>query len=336
MAQGRLIENAKKRWGTFERFFKPSRGVPSCAGISGGRTSGLMAALLDPEIHLTFQNTGREHPKTLDFLRNLEESLGRKITWLEFRAPKKKGAPPRDFEFAEVSYATADRSGGPFESFMASIADYRATKGEEAISPWARQRICTAYMKQKVKDRWAKRNGWDSFDTFLGLRYDEPARVNRIKDLCTDRYDFSAPLSDARITKADVLQFWSEQSFDLDLLDRQGNCTACFLKDQSDLSRVLQEPETEADWWIRMEKTYRNFGGSRFAGYEVLRNEGPMRIKIEQDLRRGAAPVNPGVEDRRFKLVVLQETRRLKGELESFSCSCEQSMAQGLQEELDF
>jgi hypothetical protein len=121
--------------------FSASKSDHSFAGISGGATSGMMAALLPPYVRLCFENTGREHPNTYEFLRELATALGREITWLEFRKPQVKGARPRDFDFAVVDYATADRSGGPFEAFMEAIAEYRETKGEPPLSPWARQRI---------------------------------------------------------------------------------------------------------------------------------------------------------------------------------------------------
>jgi len=78
---------------------------------------------------LTFANTGREHPATYDFVRDLEQGLGREIVWLELRPPKVHGGPPRDFEFERVTYATADRRGGPFNILLRCLAEYRATKG---------------------------------------------------------------------------------------------------------------------------------------------------------------------------------------------------------------
>lgn len=97
-----------------------SRG-PSFAGISGGATSGMMAALLPHDTVLTFQNTGRELPRTLDFLDELDAALGRRIVWLEFRKPRVKGAAPKDFEYAVVNYHTADRSGRPFEELLEAL-----------------------------------------------------------------------------------------------------------------------------------------------------------------------------------------------------------------------
>lgn len=304
------------------------RGVPAFAGISGGRTSAMMSAMLDPRVVLTFQNTGREHPNTLTFLQRLEDALQRPIVWLEWRPPPQKGDPPRKFGFEVISFRTAARNGEPFRACLQALADFRATKGEEPIAPWAKSRICTAYLKHKVKDHYVESLEIDAYDTLVGLRYDEPHRVSNLQERDTQRRIFRCPLFDAGIMKDDVLAFWSRQSFDLELQDYQGNCTACFLKDQSDLSRVLGEEETDAEWWEGMETDFENFGGQRFPGYRQLRAERPVRLAIEGALRAGEVPVSDGTLDaKRFRLVMLQEKKRLAGEREAFSCACEQTVA---------
>lgn len=301
---------------------------PSFAGISGGATSGMMAALLPTETVLTFQSTGREHPRTLDFLHELDGALGGRIVWLEFRKPKAKGARPMHFEFAVVDYRTADRSSGPFEAFMEAMAEYRETNGEPPLEPWARQRICTAYMKHKVADHYIDSLGVTSCDRFIGLRADEPDRVEGIKKASTRRWCFRCPLDLAGIVTPDVREFWDAQPFKLGLLPRQGNCTACFLKDEGDLSRVLAEPETDAAWWFAMQRKYPGFGGRAKPSYEQLAGERDDRLAIERVLRAGGTPRNAGssMGARRFGLVVIQERKRIEGKGGSFSCSCEASL----------
>lgn len=118
------------------------------------------------------------------------------------------------------------------------------------------------------------------------------------------------------------------QTFKLGIDPIMGNCTGCFLKDQSDLSRALQDAETDADWWIWMENRWPGWGGKNFASYAQLRSEGPLRLKIEADLRESKIPVNDGLlSDRRFKLVVIQERKRLAGQVVPFACGCEGSEA---------
>lgn len=130
----------------------------------------MMAALLPPDVTLCFENTGREHPRTLDFLNELDAVLGKRIVWLEFRKPRVKGDRPRNFEFAVVNYKTAARKGEPFDDAMEAIAEYRETKGEGPISPWARQRLCTVYLKVEVEKHYIRSLGVDSWDRPGGYR----------------------------------------------------------------------------------------------------------------------------------------------------------------------
>ncbi len=279
----------------------------------------MMAAMLDVNTTLTFQNTGREHPKTFEFLDRLQDGLGREIIWLEWRPPERKGAPPREFRFERVDIRTAARKGEPFRALLEALRDFRWTKGLEPITPWAKARLCTGYLKHKVKEKFVKS---------LGLRKDEPSRVLGLQARDTQREQFRCPLYDAGITKQDVLAFWRAQPFDLELREEQGNCTGCFLKDQGDLSRVLGEEETGAQWWFDIARDFPDFGGRNFIGYEALAKERPVRLAIESTLREGGVPASDGtLPARRFRFVLSQEKRRLAGERETFSCACEQSVA---------
>lgn len=299
---------------------------PIVAGISGGRTSGMMAAFLPESAILCFQNTGREHPNTYNFLRDLDESLGGRLVWLEFVSPP-YGERPGTASYKVVNYETADRTGKPFSDMMATLAAYREVqKGLPPVAPFARMRLCTAYMKARVQDAYVRENVAGPHYTAIGLRADEPNRVARLMTQSTKNNQMLCPLAGAELRKSDVLEFWGRQSFDLQLEEHQGNCTGCFLKDQSDLSRVMLEDATDADWWIAMEAQYSRFGGKDFVGYANLRAEGPLRLSIESSYRSGSAPQNDGsVSDARFAALIRQEKRRLAGKNSVFSCNCEGS-----------
>lgn len=302
---------------------------PTVAGISGGETSAKMAALCSARIVLSFQNTGREHKRTYSFVGELEEALGRVIIPLEFRPPKRKGDRPCKSRVDIVPLHKADRTGAPFEMLMETLNAFRAAKGKGPIAPWWRSRICTTYMKTRTARNFVNARGWTSWNEFVGLRADEPARVAKLRVGVPRRIGRYAPLSDAGITKADVRAFWDAQSFKLDLDPILGNCTGCFLKDQADLSRALAQPETDAQWWIRMEETYPGWGGKNFAGYRRLLSEAGARERIEAALRRGETPANDvEIPDaHRFRLVVIQEKKRIAGQVAPFSCGCEGSDA---------
>jgi 3'-phosphoadenosine 5'-phosphosulfate sulfotransferase (PAPS reductase)/FAD synthetase len=315
------------RLGEYERFrqqFATVPGRPRIAGISGGRTSALMAALLDEQATLCFQNTGKEHAETYVFLAKLEEALERPITWLEFRKPAKKGARPCEARFEIVNFRTANRTGKPFEDMLETLAEFRATKDKGPIAPWWRSRVCTVYMKTRLQRAWTQEMGFTTWDECVGLRADEPSRVAKLQVGVPRVIKRMAPLSDAGINKADVDRFWKSQDFDLAIEPFEGNCTGCFLKDQSDLSRAMAASPVDLRWWAKQEARWPQFGGKNFYGYKALAAEAPIRAQIEQRLRAAEAPENDGsVTPERFKLVVVQERKRLAGQLAAFSCSCE-------------
>lgn len=307
--------------------------VPAFAGISGGRTSGLMAALLREDVTLLFENTGREHESTLEFLNELDLRLGKRIIWLEYRKPTVKGDRPKNARFAVVDFKTANRDGQPFIDFMETMSEYRLLqKNKPPVSPWARQRICTAEMKHKVGNRFIASNGIDAFTSFIGLRSDEPERVNGIKNAETTKKDYRCPLSDVNFDKKIVTEFWNTQNFDLGLEDYQGNCDGCFLKDQADLSRSLGEMK-DPYFWFFLEETYPSFGGVNFFGYRKLMNEYKLRKSLENCLEiakiTGSEPILPDrpeqMNAKRFLNVVRQEASRFKNGATKFSCSCEKS-----------
>ncbi len=302
-------------------------GEPTFAGVSGGRTSGMMAALCDRDVVLSFQNTGREHPKTYEFLKRLDDALDGRLLLLEFRKPLRKGDPPKESRAEVVTFETMDRTGAVLEDVLATLAEFRATQGKGKVAPWARSRICTAYAKHLTLRRYVASLGIETYTTLIGLRADEEPRVRALAAAETADRTLRTPLHRAGITKANVLEFWKDQTFDLELQEHQGNCTGCFLKDEGDLARVMLEPETDAPWWFRMEAEYPGFGGYDFRGYRALAAEGPSRLAIETALRRGGlVPPRPEhIPQRRYLNIVRQEERRMRGEKVAFSCACERS-----------
>ena len=122
-----------------------------------------------------------------------------------------------------------------------------------------------------------------SYVSCLGIRKDEEIRVEKIKDRITHskkngkatslsgqppEENILAPLVDNGISRRDVIDFWKNQEFDLELPDSGNfsNCVYCPLKGKA---KLLQVTTTELagkkqialtpasiDWWIKMEKKY--------------------------------------------------------------------------------
>lgn len=303
------------------------RGRPMYCQFSGGRTSGFMAAMAPDEAAITFENTGCEDAGTLEFVQRVGDALKREIVWLEWRPPPRVGDPPRKFSFERVDFTTASRRGEPFAAFMEAINLYRARCGNPVIAPWAKQRLCTVYLKHKVLDHYVRTCGVTAHDRLIGIRADEPDRIPGLRQQESAGRRLLTPLYDAGVTTAHVRAFWARQSFDLQVADYDGNCLGCFLKDQADVARSLGGRPGVAAWWQGMQDKYQRFGGAKWPPYAALAAELPTRLAVEAALRSGAEPAYTGDMPRaRFRLVVIQERRRLRQGATPYSCACESSI----------
>ena len=212
---------------------------PALISFSGGRTSGYMlwrilqahGGTLPDDVKVTFANTGKEMPQTLDFVALVGGRWNVEIVWLEYR-----WQPGRN-SFAIVNPETSSRNGEPFNMLI------RAKK----MLPNPVMRFCTQELKIKIMERYAASIGWDDYTNVVGLRADEPSRVARM------RGTHAVPLAVAGITKPDVLAFWKEQDFDLAIAPGQGNCDLCFLKSAATIQAIMRDVPGVAQWWIGQE-----------------------------------------------------------------------------------
>jgi hypothetical protein len=211
--------------------------APALISFSGGRSSAYMlhrilqahGGTLPPDVHVTFQNTGKEMLGTLDFVRDCGERWGVPIVWLEYA--------PAGWRI--VDHSTASRYGEPFAALI---------RNKQAL-PGPHMRLCTIGLKLAPMAGYAASLGWDDWTNILGLRADEPRRVARMRDSCR------MPMATTGITKADVMAFWAASDFDLDILPGQGNCDLCFLKSSATIQGVMRDVPGSADWWVRAEAT---------------------------------------------------------------------------------
>jgi len=107
--------------------------------------------------------------------------------------------------------------------------------------------------------RYLKFLGWTEWDSFLGIRADEPRRVARIANNDYGKHETkNAPLAQVGIGAQDVGDFWKKQPFDLGLpnvngVTMHGNCDLCYLKPASQILSLIKEKPERAVWWARME-----------------------------------------------------------------------------------
>ncbi len=198
----------------------------TCIAFSGGRTSALMlhrvleahGGSLPDHVLVSFQNTGKEHLATLDFVRDVQEHWGVPIVWLEYQPD-----PPG---YRIVSHETASRAGEPYEALI--------VKRKYLPNPVAR--FCTAELKVRISHKYIRDvKGWEEWDQMVGIRADEQRRASRVRNRPNPEPKAETmiiPLADAGVTVEDVTAFWDSQPFNLGIPTVNGkallgNCDAC-------------------------------------------------------------------------------------------------------------
>lgn len=126
---------------------------------------------------------------------------------------------------------------------------------------------------------WFGKGGVE-YVAFIGLRGDEPHRIQRVEERSDSTTGYEGehvymPLNDMVVTRVDVNAFWDRQDWDLSLPNNAGlsNCVFCFLKGLANLQEVRGRMErvredvvpgfgplagTPSDlaWWEEIERKY--------------------------------------------------------------------------------
>ena len=244
--------------------------------FSGGRTSAfLLLQILEANgciptdrCEVTFQNTGREMPETLDFVSEVGHRWKVKITWLEYRAT----AP----FFEHVSHNSASRNGEPFEAIVE----------KRGFLPNQKARFCSTELKVRTAKRFLMSLGWAHWINCVGLRADEPHRLNKPKP--KERWTVWTPLANDQIGRGDIASFWATQPFDLRLPNVKGNCwlgncDGCFLKSEANIAALIREFPERAAWWEEIE---RRFAGRTKTAESARFSERYSRTELREFIER--------------------------------------------------
>lgn len=239
----------------------------TCVNVSGGRTSAyLLKNVIDSnngipdDTHIIFCNTGKEEEATLKFVNDISLNWNVNIVWLEYR-------PNKNFEI--VTYETASRNGEPFNAIVQ----------EREILPNPRARYCSSELKTRTGHRYLRSIGLEEWDTFLGIRADEPTRVAKYRlNPHPETKDelIKMPLVDKNISAYDVGNFWKKNDFDLGLPNINGktihgNCDLCFLKNTHSIVSLISEKPSRANWWVEKEKQARQIATGNGAMFRIDR-----------------------------------------------------------------
>lgn len=227
----------------------------TCISFSGGRTSAFMLykvleahqMSLPSDAKVIFANTGKEEEATLKFVDECSKRWNVPITWLEYIEIN------GEHSFKQVDYKNASRNGEPFEQII---------KHFNNALPNGRARYCSANLKTRTFHRYLKSIGWDEWESFIGIRADEPKRVVKFRANPNPEGKHETvflPLAQDNVSSKDVSNFWKAQDFDLGLPNingktMHGNCDLCMLKPKAQILSLIQEKPERALWWIKQEE----------------------------------------------------------------------------------
>lgn len=224
--------------------------------FSGGRTSAYMSRLLKQayadqyELLFIFANTGEEHENTLRFVDQCDKEFGLNVVWVEADVIH---GQRKATSFRVVSFEGASRSGEPFEQMIRKYG-----------IPNRNFPHCTRELKLRPIYAYAESIGWKrgKYDVAIGIRADEQRRVSPRAE--KDRIVY--PLIHWQpVDKQDINDWWTDQAFNLDLIERLGNCKWCWKKsDRKHFANIDDCPEIY-DFPRRMEQQY-PFAGAGSTG----------------------------------------------------------------------
>ncbi len=197
-----------------------------------------------------FTNTGREMEQTLDFVQECSHRWNVNIVWLEYDIVDGK------VTYKEVNHNSASRNGEPFEKLI----KYKK------VLPNVLMRFCTIELKIRTAKRFLRNPleiGWKNWINAVGIRYDEPTRLNAKQK--KDVFSRWFPLGENKVTAQIIDDFWAKKNFKLNLpivrnKTMYGNCDGCFLKSEDQLAMLCKEFPEKFKWWLDLENEHKHRG----------------------------------------------------------------------------
>lgn len=182
-------------------------------------------------------------------------------------------------------YARHKRNQGevPVEIFLAKKAFVKSRPWIRNSQKWSDYScVATPFANKELEGKAYGRKahfgkGGIEYVSFVGIRYDEMPRVQKIQRRNAGQADTEGyegehvymPLAEMKVTEGDVQDFWDRQTWKLDLNkdDNLSNCTFCFLKGVQKLEaaktaiekeKIVEYAGTPCDirWWADIERRY--------------------------------------------------------------------------------
>lgn len=187
--------------------------------FSGGRTSAYLVHLMEQKrkageidnVYYVFMDTGAEHPKTYEFIRKCVQHFDIDLICLRVNVNQILGEG-NSYKIIGLNECKPDLQ--PFRDMCQKYG-----------TPQIHAPFCTTIMKTNPYKKFCNDGfGKNNYVSWLGIRVDEGKRLKG-----KEGFKYLAEISS--MEKNDILGWWKEQPFDLEIeSDWLGNCVFCLKK----------------------------------------------------------------------------------------------------------
>jgi len=202
--------------------------------FSGGRTSAYLVYLMEQkrineglDVEYIFMDTGAEHEKTYEFIKRLIKDWGINLTCIRAVTNPKLGVG-NTYKIISLNELKPDLQ--PWIEMTKKYGTPYVGGGE-----FCTDRMKTTPYKKYCDDTFGK----DNYITWIGMRADEPKRLKKKKNI-----KYLAEISD--FEKDDILKWWGEQNFDLEIEEHLGNCVFCIKKSINKIALATKDERFDA------------------------------------------------------------------------------------------
>lgn len=187
--------------------------------FSGGRTSAylvwlmLLRKLTGEQVYFIFMDTGCEHPMTYRFVREVVKFWNIQLIVLQVDINPELGQANGYTVWEPKDIQTNMPALKPFIDMVKKYG-----------TPYFGGAFCTDRLKLVPFKKYCDDHfGKGKYTTWIGIRADEPKRLGRKEGV-----SYLADISD--FEKSDILEWWEDQPFDLQIPEHLGNCVFCIKK----------------------------------------------------------------------------------------------------------
>lgn len=209
--------------------------MKNVVSFSGGRSSALLVYLMKnqyPDTDFVFMDTGAEHPKTYEFVKNVVKFFDINLTCLRVVVNPELGSGN---SYRIISLDELKQDLQPFRDVCYKYG-----------TPYVHGAFCTRTMKLEPFTRYCNdKYGKENYVTWLGIRADEPKRLKP-----KEGYKYLAEISD--FDKQDIINWWKRQPFDLEIPEHLGNCVFCIKKSISKIALATRDEHKMAQNFINL------------------------------------------------------------------------------------